>query len=309
MISAEAWPEADQLFRSDPKWLGSDDAYSIPLDDDRTLWLFGDTFTGDRRGEAGFLRNSIGIQTGRDPSSASIRFRGSTFEAEQSWLWPLHGSVIGGKLLLFFMKVRPSRVPSRGPIEDWRDLGNWGFFDVFDWETTLVHNPLDDPETWRCTKAPVPDTAGIVLGAAVIWSSDCLYAYGWKDRQAYLARWGEPLQWFSGGGWTADPNKAAAILSDVETEFTVHFEPSLGRWCQIQLQKEILIRTAERPEGPWSDPQSIFVPEESFAYAGKAHPQLTGADLVLTYASIGPNADATLGDDSVYYPRFVRVTF
>lgn len=309
MISAEPWPEADRLFRSDETWLGSDDAYSIPLDGEQTLWLFGDTFTGAKRGEEGFVRNSIGIQTGSDPSSASIRFYGSIFETEQFWLWPLHGALIEGKLLVFFMKVRPSRLPSRGPIEDWRELGNLGFFDVYGWEAMTIDNPKDDPGGWRGSTLASAETAGIVLGAAVIQSSDGLYVYGWKDRQAYLARWGEPLQWFSGGGWTADPDDAAVILSDVETEFTVHFEPSLGCWCQIQLKNEILIRTAERPEGPWSDPQSIFVPEESFAYAGKAHPQLSGADLVLTYASIGPGADETLADYSVYYPRFVRVSF
>lgn len=308
MISAEPWPAADRLFRSDPSWLGSDDAYSIPLDDERTLWFFGDTFTGSKRDEAGFIRNSIAVQTGRDPSSASIQFYGSLFEAREFWLWPLHGALIDGKLLVFFMKVKPSRLPSRGPIEDWRELGNLGFFDVFGWEATSVENPRDDPATWHCEKLAVPDTAGIILGAAV-YHSEGLYVYGWKERQAYLARWDEQLEWFSGGAWTGAAASATVVLDDVETEFTVHFEPRLGRWCQVQLKGEITIRTAEKPEGPWSEPQSVFRPEESNAYAGKAHPQLTGADLVLTYASIGPTADETLRDDRVYYPRFVRVNF
>lgn len=314
MISAGQWPEADRLFRSDPSWLGSDDAYSIPLDNERTLWLFGDTFVGSSRAEARFLRNSIAIQSGSDPSSANIRFYNSFFETEESWLWPLHGALIDSSLLLFFMKVKPARLPSRGPIEDWRELGNLGFFDVYDWEAVRVENPNDDPEAWRWTTlAERPNTAGIIPGAAVS-VSDEIYAYGWKGRQGYLARWSDSPQWFSNGTWTTDASKATVVLPDAATEFTVHFDERLGKWCHIQLNGSISLRTAEKPEGPWSEPTTIFVPEEQdrpgvMVYAAKAHPQLTGADLVLTYASIGPGADETIRDDTVYYPRFVRVSF
>ena len=31
-------------------WYGGDGAYSIPLDDERTFWLFGDTFVSDAEG-------------------------------------------------------------------------------------------------------------------------------------------------------------------------------------------------------------------------------------------------------------------
>ena len=46
-------------------WLGADDAYSIPLGPDRSLWLFGDTFVGTpatklRSDAKTMVRNSIG---------------------------------------------------------------------------------------------------------------------------------------------------------------------------------------------------------------------------------------------------------
>jgi hypothetical protein len=44
------------------------------------------------------------------------------------------------------------------------------------------------------------------------------------------------------------------------------------------------------------------------AYAGKAHPQLTGAGLVLTYVVNSAHGDAVLWDERIYYPKFVRVT-
>jgi hypothetical protein len=42
-------------------------------------------------------------------------------------------------------------------------------------------------------------------------------------------------------------------------------------------------------------------------YAAKAHPQLTGADLVLTYATNTFQFSEHLSDSLIYYPRFVRL--
>src|ERR1700694_2011657 len=46
-------------------WWGADAAYSIPLPDGRSVWIFGDTLYGDRRVVEGndprMVRNSIGV--------------------------------------------------------------------------------------------------------------------------------------------------------------------------------------------------------------------------------------------------------
>src|SRR5215467_7748298 len=42
--TAAPWPEADCIFRSDPRWLGADAAFSVDLGQGRVLWLFGDSF-------------------------------------------------------------------------------------------------------------------------------------------------------------------------------------------------------------------------------------------------------------------------
>src|SRR5207249_6485136 len=173
-LRGEHWPEADQLFRSDPRWLGSDDAYSVPLGDDRTLWLFGDTFVdGSTRRDAAFVRNSIGIQHGNDPTRASIEFGwgrardGSFFEAPDGvWYWPLHGARIGGRLVLFMMQVR-SPAGGDGATGEWRRPGALGFFEVFGWAALRLDNPDDEPSQWRVSRiADVTDP--IVLGASVL---------------------------------------------------------------------------------------------------------------------------------------------
>jgi len=108
-----AWPEADRLFRTDPLWLGGDGAFSIDLGDNQVLWLFGDSFVvrkpGQQRKESRMLRNTLAIQTGYDPSRASMKYywrtrRGQpeSFFQEQggNWLWPMHGVRLGDHLLL-----------------------------------------------------------------------------------------------------------------------------------------------------------------------------------------------------------------
>ena len=47
----------------------------------------------------------------------------------------------------------------------------------------------------------------------------------------------------------------------------------------------------------------------AFVYAGKAHPELTGAPLVATYASNAFDFATVVADMSLYYPRFVRLSF
>ena len=69
---------------------------------------------------------------------------------------------------------------------------------------------------------------------------------------------------------------------------------------------------ADRPEGPWSDVEQFFEPPESeypcaFVYAGKAHPGLTGADVVVTYVPTVFNG-CPYDDPTLYHPHFVRVT-
>ncbi len=48
---------------------------------------------------------------------------------------------------------------------------------------------------------------------------------------------------------------------------------------------------------------------DAITYAAKGHPELAGADLVVTYASNAHDFATLVADMSLYYPRFVRLTF
>jgi hypothetical protein len=72
------------------------------------------------------------------------------------------------------------------------------------------------------------------------------------------------------------------------------------------------MRAAPALTGPWSAPRMIYRPPEYYRpnvmiYAGKAHPELSGADLVLTYATNSFEFGEVLTDSLSYYPRFIRL--
>ena len=152
-------------------------------------------------------------------------------------------------------------------------------------------------------------------------------------------------QWWCGDGWDTDAGCAVPVIDSPATEFTVHRDPAGDGFVLVEaagwlrgvdgipwlralrvlkrypstsrlltrlrlLTVSLSVRHGVAPEGPWSPPTRVFTPRiaaDVIAYAGKGHPQLSGADLVCTYAQIATKADRTLHDESLYYPRFVRV--
>jgi hypothetical protein len=105
------------------------------------------------------------------------------------------------------------------------------------------------------------------------------------------------------------------VFTAGSTEFRVHLDRGKHRYVEVQSVgfggSDISLRWSNRLVGPWSQLERTYRPPESdepgaFVYAGKAHPELIGADLIATYAADA--AEERLAKDmSVYFPRFVRI--
>lgn len=319
--AARSWTEADPLFRHDARFRGGDAAYTIPLGDGRrTLWLFGDTFfarePGGSRAASVMVHNAVAIEAGLDPTRASLTFAASrppaSFFADDgpdAWTWPEHGAVVDGRLVVFLARVR--RRPD-APL---------GF--VVDGWTARVADDVrsDDPARWPLRPALVdPDPYPVVLGVAVAAHDDVVDVFAVREPGNHalsLVRFSRArfaAGDLRGGEWHGD------VMEDAATELSVHREPS-GAWVCVATRgfgaTDVVERTAPRTEGPWSAPRVVFRAPESrdaspgvIVYAAKAHPELLGKDgaLVVTYATNTTNGlDALVGDDRLYYPRFVLV--
>ena len=331
---AVSWPQADRLFQSDPRWLGGDAAFSVDLGHGRVLWLFGDSFiaakTGETRRQAALVRNSVAIESGYNPAHGSIRFYfgyrlgmpASFVPSEgENWFWPMQGIRLGNHLLLFFM--REARDPDKHSL-GFRSVG---------WNAFLVDDPDAAPSQWALRKLTGPDARGSMLvGMALLREGGFLYAFELNNgnggnSDAYLLRWpvnaaasgrlSSPKWWCGDAlGWQKSCAPRRIVILNAGSEFSIGHDPR-GGFVEVSGEgfgaSTIVLRRAKRLEGPWSKPRVIFVPPESkepraFVYGAKAHPELRGADLIVTYIANG--SDQRLATDmSIYFPRFVRVTF
>lgn len=329
---AETWRSAEKLFRSDARWLGSDAAFSVWLGGDRVLWLFGDTFIGDGsllRSRATFIRNSVAVQRGRDLSYARMDFYwkekggvpASFFPAgKETWLWPLHGIYRGHALTLFFMRVATSD----------RGLG----FRLTGSAALRCENPEQPPERWTFHALALPRApfdGAPLFGVAILNRLDSVFAYCVSEtpgHPAYILKWqagafdqgdlSEP-EWWDGSEFVPKrklTGPPAAVIPTSATEFSVHRMLD-GRFVQVQSRgfgaTDVIARYAPRPEGPWSAPKALFEPRESGkrdanVYAAKAHPELEGAPLIVTYATNSFDFSKLIGSRKLYYPRVMRVS-
>lgn len=336
--AAVAWPEADVLFHRDPRWLGADAAYSAALDQNRVLWLFGDTIVATSpavtRSESTMIHNSVAVQDGRDPRTASMRFfwnRGSrgepsSFIADRGglWDWPAGAVKVPAGLILFTTTIRAT--PGR-------DLG----FAFVGWRIGLVRDASGDPDAWsiRWIDPPGFPFDGVVSAAAALDTSGStvvlLVARAAGAHPLSLARLDVEallrgvvaLDWWDGARWVPQARLAkepAVVLAEGSTESSL-FPDVTGGWHYHATRgfgaTTIAASESPRLEGPWAPLIDLFRPPESdrrgtLVYAAKAHPELIGLDardLVLTYATNTQEFGTLFEPEAagLYWPRFVRV--
>jgi Domain of unknown function (DUF4185) len=329
--TAQAWPEADALFHQDPRWLGADGAFSVDLGAGRVLWLFGDTFVATSaanvRSESTMVRNTVAIQTGTDPSRASIAFRWGTTAGTPAaffsgtgadWFWPAHGALVDGRLVVFLSRVAPSS-------------GGLGF-QADGWAAVRIDDPTDDPSSWRPSPlATPPSTFGVTFGEAAVVQSGYLHVFGAEDEShaVHLVRWPTSAvaqgdlsapEWWTPSGWVTQAaltGLPSPLFADGATELSVQPDARVAGWIEVQTvgfgAATLDIRSAPAFVGPWGPLGVVYTPPESqrpgvLVYAGKGHPELAGADVVATYAANSTSFASLVSDTSLYYPRFVRVS-
>ena len=335
-FEAAAWREADELFRRDPNWVGGDGASSVVLGDGRILWLFGDSWIdpsgGHTRQGATLVSNSVAIQSGTNPETASIQFYWGQLadgrpaaiipdEGEERH-WFGNGVRVGDRLILFSNRVRSTTT----------GIG----FESVGWAAWMVENPDADPSSWRMTRLTTPaNPLGVLVGfAAVLTLGEHVVAFGSQDpvksHPIYAVRW--PVhqvgqgdlaspEWWAGDrlGWVPDasPTPRVPIFGNGQSDLTIHWDTETKRFLAFQHTgfgpADVMIRAAPSFTGPWSHPQMIFRPSDYYRpnvmiYSAKAHPVLTGADMVLTYATNTFEFGEQFSDPLIYYPRFVRLT-
>lgn len=338
VVEARRAPEWERPFAGSQGWLGADAVYSVPLDGERLLWLFGDTFVGrvedGRRVDCTIVNNSLGLQATRS-ADAEIRFyfgsdegdKPTAFFAPQDdrgWFWPLDAVDASGRLTNFLARMERAEQP-----------GPFGFQFVDQW-VAVTDNPQDEPSTWRTTLHRVPfaefeGNDARTWGSALLVDGDQAYIYGIDERGTGLARkrlivarapaariedfgaW----RFYSDEAWRDDAAAVTPLADGLANEFSVDRLPG-GRglvlvYTEIGIGGRIVARFAENPAGPWSRPLLLYTcPEDRderlFTYAAKAHGWGATEDELLVSYCVNSFDFARLFEDAAQYrPRFVRV--
>lgn len=336
-VDASDATDFDRLWhveRSGPGWTGGDGAISVPLDDGRIAWLFGDSFIGGvlpdgrRSPDWHMVRNTVVVQDGRclttavgGPAEAPTALLQPV--APDEWYWPEQATVDGPLLHVIAL-----RVVRTGPT-GW-DFGIVGV-DVVDLDLTSF--------TVKVRRSLTTDGA-VLWGSSILEIAGATYIYGVEntplDARVFLARLSGPglaggWQFFSGDPelpWSPDPHDAAPLpatppdeddppipLTGVPSAITVVDAPP-GVMLVSQAPvfgTAVAVRRAPAPQGPFSAPEVIATAAPppvpgAFTYGARLHPELAADGLQLLSWNVNSTGDL-MADATLYRPRFVGLTW
>jgi hypothetical protein len=327
-------------------WWGADAAYSIPLLDGRSIWIFGDTLYGDRRtvqgSEPRMVRNSIGVSTCDDRGGWKVDYvirRGGQgqpddfFPAQHkdTWYWALDGFFYKSNLWVTLLCLRNS------PKTTAAALG----FETCGTDLAKVSGLETDPQRWTIEYFPlVPDGVHAYPSATAVVDGEYVYIFALLEadsRPMLLTRISlegfdapaEHLQYLSkNGNWKPGltPADAKHVMKHGNTEMTVRYHPQLKKWVAILnypklFSDKVIARTAPQLAGPWSEGKVIYrIPDmqkgnpgydkDTFCYAAKEHPEFgQPGSILITYACNTMNVQKLTSDPGIYFPKVVRIPF
>jgi hypothetical protein len=295
------------------EWQGADAAYSIPLQDGRVAWVFGDTLYGDERLVTGeeprMVHNTIGISTCKDGKwtidyTIKKDAKGSPdsfFKPQQNngtYYWALDGVEhnVGHNAELWITLVCVRNVPNSNAFA----LG----FEICGTDLAHVTGLDGDPQSWKVAYFPlVAESVHANPSASALIEDDHLYIYtlyevgsrpqiltriplqGLGDPRKNLQYLGSDDKWHDG----IEPAKAKIIMKTGASEMSVRYHPELRKWIAVMVDPQIfsdkvILRTSPSLIGPWTDGDVIYrIPilqkgdpkydADTFCYAGKEHPE------------------------------------
>lgn len=127
-------------------------------------------------------------------------------------------------------------------------------------------------------------------------------------------------EYYSNDGWSKAPENLKILFDGNANELSVSFNSYLKKYITIYsyagktdskgfvsegAMEEIHLRVSDNPEGPWSDPITIYKPKKScpldICYAGKEHPEFSENDGKIIYF--------TFVSHQRYWPELVQIEF
>ncbi len=274
-------------------WYGGDGAYSIKLDQERTLWLFGDTFVSsdkgrkDRIGMDVVMGTTLAISTCSANGQFHIHYylkkkneKFVSFFGENEWLWPQDPFIVNDVLYVPLLVVK-ALLDLKAPFS----------FKIVRHKIARIRNyALADPMQWTVDYIDLKEAIlpGIEAFAATsVVFQDHIYFYPLYTSVKKTAKvtgnilvripvdkLDDPvasLEYLNKNGkWEMGlvPTKAMIVLAAGVSELSVRYHADDRKWIAVYMSTknngdQLLYQTADKPEGPWTKPKVLIekIPE------------------------------------------------
>ena len=270
-------------------WYGGDGAYSIKLDGERTLWLFGDTFVAqeedrkDRIDMDVILGTTLAISTCSEDNKFKIKYylkkKNEKFVSsfgENEWLWPQDPFIVGGVLYLPLIAVTPTH--NENEVFNFKITGH-KFARIKDFSATDPHQwnydyidltPAIPREITAFATTSVVHDDYVYFYPFYVYSKDAVNVMGNILARIPINKIDNPagaVEYFSKDGmWEHElnPEKIKIVLDASASELSVRYHAADKKWMAVYLSTQnkgnkLLYQTADKPEGPWSESKPLSV--------------------------------------------------
>jgi Domain of unknown function (DUF4185) len=329
-------PLGKQFLDNPLKITGLDGATSTQLPSGEALWLFGDTVEGPFKSIrdldlSHLCSSTAAIVPQQDCSHGIKKFR---FLAQPDGkrprqplpfvtgedpavhrVWPIHGACVGQETFVFYHRI--TLLKGVDVFVNFQ-LDGMGIAraQTGDFEFKRLIAPDGTREFWKGNEP--------TFGVFVEQTKDYVYLWGSLATGMHLARTrprsiadlasyeylveaptsNKPNTTLR---WATKFSPTATLFNSVPNEMSAAYNPHLRMhvaFHSLHRENKIVMRTAPRITGPWSDPQVVYRPEKitdkDLIYAAKEHPELARENGRVLYVTFVNSAD--------YVPRLIEVT-
>lgn len=268
-------------------WYGGDGAYSITLDKERTLWVFGDTFVGcpgckrDRIDMDIVLGTTVAISSCPENRGFEITYylqhSGGKYVSsfgKNEWLWPQDPFMVNRVLYIPLISIVPG--DKKDEVFNFKVAGH-KFVRIRDFSAA-------DPRLWKydfidLTPALPKEISAFAATSVVHDNYVYFYPFYVSSKGNFnvsgniLARIpanridhpaGAVEYFYQDGTWQnhLNPRKVKVVLDAFASELSVRYHPADKKWIAVYLSinnkgDQFFYQTADKLEGPWSKPQPL----------------------------------------------------
>jgi hypothetical protein len=277
------------VFPDKDGWYGGDGAYSIKVDGERTLWLFGDTFVSHEEGRKDridmdvLLGTTLAVSTCSANNGFNIRYylkkKNEKFVSsfgKDEWLWPQDPFIVNNVLYIPLIVV--TAINKERELFNFKITGHklarikdFSAPDPYKWSMDYIDlTPEIPPEIAAFATTSVVHNDYIYFYPFYAYSKDAVSVLGnilARIPESKLDNPARAIEYFTKDGtWEnkLNPEKVKIVLDARVSELSVRYHAADKKWIAVYLStqnkgNQLLYQFADELEGPWSEPKALGV--------------------------------------------------